>query len=205
VAIVAVTPLATVADLTARGVTLAADEETLVGTYIESVSAAVRDAAGVPISQAVSTVVLAGTGDRLLRLPGLPVTAVDTVLLDGEPVTDWSLKRTLGGLWRASGWQAVPCGEPSEVTVQDMTHGLAVVPADLVDLVCRITAAVLVAYRSESGGTGLAAKDVRAERIGDYQVTYGDDGRLTELELPDYLRERLAARFGGGAAVVRTR
>ena len=201
----ALTPLATVADLTARGVTVAEAEIALVGTYIESVSSAVRDAAGVPISQAVSTVVLAGTGDRLLRLPGLPVTAVGSILLDGEAVTDWVLKRSLGGLWRACGWQAWACGEPSEVTVEDMTHGLAVVPADLVDLVCRITAAILVAYRSSADGTGLAAKDIRAERIGDYQVTYGDDGHLTELELPDYLRERLAARFGGGAAVVRTR
>lgn len=200
----ALTPLATVADLTARGVTVAEAEIPLVGTYFESVSSAVRDAAGVPISQAVSTVVLAGTGDRLLRLPGLPVTAVASVKLDGEAITDWVLKRTLGGLWRACGWQARVCGEPSEVEVVQ-THGLPVVPADLVDLVCRITAAILVAYRAEAGGTGLAAKDIRAERIGDYQVTYGDDGRLTELELPEYLRERLAARFGGGAAVVRTR
>ncbi|WP_229913637.1 hypothetical protein [Streptomyces capitiformicae] len=47
--------------------------------------------------------------------------------------------------------------------------------------------------------------DIRSERIGDYSVTYGDSGLITTMELPDYLRERLAARFGGGAALVRSR
>lgn len=198
----AINALATVADLVARGVTVADDEEPLVENYLATASAAIRDAAGVPISETTSTVILAGGRGQLLRLPAPPVTAVTSVQVDGEDVDDWALKRALGGIWRACGWQTTP-GEPTEVTVV-YTHGLPVVPDDLVDLTCRIAAATLVAYRSSDGGEGLAAGDVRAERIGDYSVTYGDDGRLTEVELPDYLRDRLAARFGGGAAVLGT-
>lgn len=196
----ALLPLATVADLTARGLTIDPAETAIVGVYLEVASAAVRDAAGAPITQTTSTITLEGEPDQRLRLPGPPVTAVSAVEVDGQPVTDWRLRSS--ALWRAAGWS--PGCDPSEVTVT-YTHGLPVVPADIVDLVCRIAAAALVAYRAEDGGTGLAAQDVRAERIGDYSVTYGDDGRITEMELPDYLRKRLAARFGGGAAVVRSR
>ncbi|MER8262732.1 hypothetical protein ABT007_00890 [Streptomyces griseus] len=196
----ALTPLAAVADLTARGLTVDPSEAAVVGTFLEVASSAVRDAAGCPISQTTSTVVLEGEPDTRLRLPGPPVTAVTTVLLDGAPVTDWRL--TGGRLWRAAGWTAA--GGPSEVTVT-YTHGLPTVPADIVDLVCRIAAAALLSHRAEDDGTGIAAADIRSERIGDYAVTYGDDGLISETELPDYLRERLAARFGGGAELVRSR
>jgi hypothetical protein len=85
------------------------------------------------------------------------------------------------------------------------THGLATVPADIVDLVCRMVAAALVSYRSEDGGAGLATGNITSERIGDYAVTYGNDGRITEMDLPQYWRERLAARFGGGMDLLRSR
>jgi hypothetical protein len=191
--------LATVADLTARGLTVAPEEQALVGVYLDVASTAVREAAGCPISQTTSTVTVEGPATQWLSLPGPPTTAVATVELDGEPVTDWLLRS--GRLWRACGWSGC---EPSEVTVT-YTHGLPTVPADIVDLVCRIAAATLIAYRSQPQGEGLAAKDVRSERIGDYSVQYGDGGRITEVELPEYLREQLAARFGGGAAVVKSR
>lgn len=192
--------LATVADLAARGLVVEADETAVTGIYLEVASAAVRDAAGCPISQTTSTVDLEGESDTRLRLPGPPVTAVTTVLLNGSPVTDWRL--TSSRLWRAAGWNG---GDgPSEVTVT-YTHGLPTVPADIVDLVCRIAAAALVSHRAEDDGTGIAAADIRSERIGDYAVTYGDDGLISDMELPDYLRERLAARFGGGAHLVRSR
>lgn len=197
----ALDPLATVADLEARGLTVDPSETAVVGTFLEEASASVREAAGVPISETTSTVGLEGPDDsQWLTLPGPPIVSVASVAIDGEAVTDWRLRSHQ--LWRAAGWSA-GC-EPSEVTVTQ-THGLPTVPADIVGLVCRIAAAVLVAYRAQPDGEGLAARDVRSERIGDYSVTYGDSGRITEIELPDYLREQLAARFGGGAAVVRTR
>jgi hypothetical protein len=198
---VALDPLATVADLEARGLTIEPGEETVVETFLAEASAAVREAAGVPISQTTSTVALEGPDNsQWLTLPGPPIISVATVAIDGETVTDWKLRSHQ--LWRAAGWS--PTCEPSEVTVTQ-THGLPVVDADIVGLVCRIAAAVLVHYRAQPDGEGLAAKDVRAERIGDYSVTYGDSGRITDIELPDYLREQLAARFGGGVAVVRSR
>lgn len=197
----ALDPLATVADLVARGLTIEPTETAIVETFLEEASAAVREAAGVPISQTTSTVALEGPDtSRWLTLPGPPIISVASVAIDGETVTDWKLRSHQ--LWRECGWS--PDCEPSEVTVTQ-THGLATVPADIVGLVCRIAAAVLVAYRSQADGEGLAARDVRAERIGDYSVTYGDSGRITDIELPDYLREQLAARFGGGVAVVRSR
>lgn len=197
----ALDPLATVADLEARGVTVAPSETAIVGVYLAEASTAVREAAGVPISQTTSTVDLEGPDDsQWLTLPGPPIQAVSAVEIDGQAVTDWRLRSHR--LWRAGGWTT---GRgPSEVTVTQL-HGLPDVPEDIVGLVCRIAAAVLVHFRSQPGGEGLAAKDIRSERIGDYAVQYGDGGRITEIELPEYLREQLAARFGGGAELVRSR
>lgn len=197
----ALPPLATVADLEARGLTVDPTETVIVGTFLAEASAAVREAAGVPISETTSTVQLEGPDDsQWLTLPGPPIQSVATVELDGQAVTDWRLRSHR--LWRESGW-ASGYG-PSEVSVTQ-THGLPEVPDDLVGLVCRIAAAILVNYRAQPDGEGLAAKDIRSERIGDYAIQYGDGGRITEIELPEYLREQLAARFGGGVSVVKSR
>ncbi|MGH3599809.1 MAG: hypothetical protein ACRDQH_05960, partial [Pseudonocardiaceae bacterium] len=171
-------------------------------TYFDVASAAVRQPAGVPIVQATSTVKLMGKPGRWLPLPGPPVTAVSAVELDGEAITDARL--ISDQLWRANGWMAI-CGEPSEVTVTQ-THGLSEAPADIVDLVCRLVAAALVAWRSQPAGEGLAATGNKVqESLGDYAVTYGSDGRITEMTLPESIRRQLAARFGGGVAVIGSR
>ncbi|MFE3495264.1 hypothetical protein ACFXOS_19695 [Streptomyces sp. NPDC059175] len=197
----ALDPLATVADLDIRGLVIEPGEETLAGTFLDVASTAVREAAGVPISQTTSTVTLEGEAGQWLTLPGLPVISVTSVELDGEPVTDWRLRTSR--LWRAAGWTA--CDGPSEVEVT-YTHGLAVVPSDIVDLVCRMVAAALKSSRAEEDGTGIAAdKVVTSERLGDWAATYASDGRLTEMDLPQYWRERLEARFGGGAQLLRSR
>lgn len=198
----ALVSLATTASLAERGVTLNPGESGLATTYLAVASASVRDAAGVPILQTTSIVKLEGKSGRWLQLPGPPVTAVATVKLDGETITDWRLRSD--ALWRANGWMATFC-EPSEVTVTQ-THGLVEVPADIVDLVCRLATAALVAWRSRDNGEGLAATGtIRQESLGDYSVTYGADDRISEMELPEHLRIRLAARFGSGAAVVGSR
>ncbi|MEU9777436.1 hypothetical protein [Streptomyces sp. NPDC047968] len=197
----ALDPLATVADLTARGLTVSAEEEPIAELYLGVASTAVREAAGTPISLTTSTVTLEGEPGQWLTLPGPPIVSVASAAIDGESVTDWRLRG--GRLWRADGWSA--CDGPSEATVEQ-THGLAAVPDDIVDLVCRMTAGALKAARAEADGTGLAAdKVITSERIGDYAVTYANDGRLTEMELPEHWRERLAARFGGGIGLVRSR
>lgn len=196
----ALDPLATQADLEARGLTVDASETAIVAVYLGVASTAVREAAGTPISETTSTITLEGEPGQWLTLPGLPITAVASVELDGVAVTDWRLRSHR--LWRAAGWTG--CDGPSEAEVTQ-THGLPTVPEDIVDLVCRMVAAALVAYRSEDDGTGLAAGNITSERIGDYAVTYGSNGLITEMELPDYLRERLAARFGGGVSLLRSR
>jgi hypothetical protein len=195
----ALDPLATVADLEARGVTVDPAETEIVGVYLDTASAIVRDAAGSSISQETGTVVLEGTASPWLRLPSGPVTAVSEAKLDGMVVTDWRL--SAGALWRPCGWREC---EPSTVEVT-YTHGLPEVPADIVDIVCRLAARALVAYRDDQSSGGLADRTPMQERIGDYSATYAYREYFSDAELPEYLRKRLAARFGNGASAVRVR
>jgi hypothetical protein len=197
---VALDPLATVADLEARGMTVEPSEAAIVAVYLDVASTAVREAAGTAISRTTSTITLEGVPGQRLKLPGLPIVSVASVTIDGDAVTDWLLRSER--LWRAAGWTAC---EPSEVEVT-YTHGLATVPSDIVDLVCRMVAAAVSAYRALEDGEALAAdKEVTSERLGDWAVTYGSDGRVTEMDLPQHWRERLAARFGGGMGLMRSR
>ncbi|MDX3235656.1 hypothetical protein PV392_08145 [Streptomyces sp. ME03-5709C] len=195
----ALDPLATILDLEARGLTVDGTETAIVGTYLDVASQAVREAAGSPISETTSTVTLEGEDGQWLSLPGLPVIEVLAVSIDGQAVTDWRLRTQR--LWRAGGWTAGY--GPSEVTVEQK-HGLPEVPADLVDLVCRMTAGALADYRSEDL-TAQGTRVITSERIGDYAVTFGSDGRVSEMDVPQYWRERLAARFGGGMDLLRSR
>lgn len=194
----ALAPLATIADLAARGVTVASAETAFVNVSLETASSIVRDAASSPISQTTSTVNLYGDRNSRLPLPGPPVQSASSALIDGVAVTGWQLRS--GDLIRAAGWQ-LGC-VASEVTVT-YVHGLAVVPADIVDLVCRMAGQALVKFRDNPDALG--SKPVVQERIGDYSVTYAYELTYSDMELPKYLRARLAARFGGGARVVRSR
>lgn len=196
----ALDPLATVADLEARGLAVDLEETAVVNVYLGVASAAVREAAGTAISRTTSTITLDGVPGQRLTLPGPPIVSVDQVSVDGRELTGW--KVTNGRLWNAGGWSG---REPSEVEVT-YTHGLLSVPDDIVDLVCRMVAAALMAYRSEDGGAGLAAdKEVTSERLGDWSVTYGADGRVTEMELTQVWRDRLAARFGNSVTTLMSR
>lgn len=189
--------LAGLADLDARGIVYGEDS-TLAVTYLEVASAAVQDAAGCPIVRQTSTVRLYGDGTRLV-LPGSPIVSVASVVLDGETVTDWKLRP--GGLFRACGWADSDRVSPSPTDVT-YTYGLTDVPADIVDMVCRMAAAALVAATSEDDGSGLAVNNITQERLGQYAVTYNAESGATEMELSERTRNRLAARFGGGAAMV---
>ncbi|MFE3123915.1 hypothetical protein ACFXHD_10880 [Streptomyces hydrogenans] len=193
-------PLASITDLTARGMSVQAGEEAMVATYLDVASTAVRDAAGVSISRATSTVAVEGGPGQWLTLPGAPVHEVTAVSIDGRAVTGWRLLS--GRLWLAQGWGNC---EPTEVEVT-YTHGLVEVPADIVDLVCRMTAAAMVTYRSTEGGEGIAAeREVTAERLGDWSVSYASDGRVSTMELTQSWRDRLQARFGSSALALRSR
>lgn len=172
---------------------ITAEETDLVAGYLAVASALVRNAAGSPVSQTTSTVTIEGRGSRL-ALPGLPVTAVSAVAVDGVTVTDWKL---------FSGALARPCGFPSGTAVTvTYTHGLPEVPADIVDIVCRLAGQELVKFRANPDA--IAEKPVIQERIGDWSATFGYTVLFSDMELPAYLRLRLAARFGNGAGMLRT-
>lgn len=195
----ALAPLATITDLEARGVTVEASETTAVNTFLDTASAVIRNAAGSPISQTTSTVTLSGGHSHYLTLPGKPVTAVTSVSVDGEPVTDFKLSG--GDLWRSCGWSA---HEPTAVTVT-YTHGMATVPADLVDLTCRLAARQLVGLRS-GAEDALAERMAIQERIGDWSAMYSNtEAEFTSLTLPKYEATKLAARFGNSAGMVTLR
>lgn len=195
--------LAATADLTNRGITPAPGEEQRVTTFLAEASAAVREAAGVPISRLTSTVVLAGTSSHWLRLPGPPVASVASVTLDGTTVTDHKLVD--GSLWRPCGWQ--PGYEPALATVT-LTHGFVEVPEDIVGMVCVLVAGALRASRATTDGTGLAPpRGVQSVAIDDYRVQYdtSTDQAVTMFDIPDHVQRKLRARFGGGADVVEFR
>lgn len=198
--------LATTLDVAKRGVTIEAGERDLLSTYLDVASAAVRQAAGTPISRATSTVELEGSWRQWLHLPGPPVVSVSDVTLDGTALvadTDYVLRNSQ--LWRLNGWQSFTTWAPSLVSVTQV-HGLLTVPADIVDLVCRLAATALVAWRSDPSGSGLATQgNVRQLTLADYSVTYAASGQITEMTLPDQLRAQLAARFGNNAVTVGSR
>lgn len=159
-------------------------------------TAVVRDAAGVAISRETSTVVVEATRGNLLRLPG-PVVSVASVDLDGCALTTDDYETLPYGLWRHCGWGRFPA--PVTVTY---THGLEVVPDDIVDLVCQLAVAWLQ-HRSEGGGSTAGLKSVR---IDDAAESYTDEsaGQVSPVFIPEVTRNWLARRFGGGVEVVET-
>ena len=183
--------LAASADLTARGITPTA----LHGVMLTVASSLVRAAAGSPILETDSVVsVWALDTTQWLPLPGVPVTVVDSVEIDGDAVTNFKLVDS--HLWSATPW-GNGC-EPVEVVVT-MTHGLIEVPAHIVQLVCDL--AILGASAAEDG-----AHDPRviAEKIDDYAVTFAEGAAsvASATEIPNLTKLWLRSQFGGGAGMV---
>lgn len=190
----ALTDLATPADLTARGIDINPTGVSI-PDLLAAASDEIRSAAGVPITRATWTMAIPGSRGQWLRLPGQPIVSVATVLIDGIAVTDWKL---VGGLlWRERGWQTT-C-TPVNVTAT-VTGGLLVVPKDLVDLTCSLVGTGIAA--AEDGYESKAGKAY--ESIDDYRVGYEQGAGQTAgvMELPEATRRRLRARFGGGAGMV---
>lgn len=160
-------------------------------------SAAVRDAAGSAITQETSTVVVPGGPQTLLRLPG-PVISVGSVSYDGSTLTASSYEVLSEGLWRAQGWGY----GPFPVTVTNLVHGLATVPADVTDLVAQLATAWL--KHQDAGGGSTAG--LQSVKVDDASETYTAEasGQVSPVYIPAATRAWLAARFGGGPAVVST-
>lgn len=186
--------LAASADLSARGITPTAVHEVMLGVA----SSIVRGAAGSPILETDSTVALWGLdGSQWLDLPGQPVTAVESVVHDGDTLTAGDdYKLVSGRLWGAIPWGA-SC-DPVEVVVT-LTHGVPEVPAHIVQLVCDLAIA-----GADAATTGAHDSNVVAEKIDDYAVTFaaGAESVAMAVELPPLTKAWLRAQFGGGVAVV---
>lgn len=94
------TALATLADLESYGIDVT--DEQAASSLLDSVSDAVRSAAGCPITFGEWTVDIPGEQSRKLDLPCRAVRSVSKVLVDGKPVDDW---RLLGSsLYREEPW-----------------------------------------------------------------------------------------------------
>lgn len=123
-------------------------------------------------------ITLFGTDTRAMLLPELPVTAVTSITLDGDPVTDWTVD-DYGVLWRTDPayW---PRGTQYTVTY---SHGYAEVPAIL-----KVVAFQLARASSTS------TPGVKQESIAGYSVTYADAATGTDDGLLSALDRRVVKR-----------
>jgi len=187
--------LAADTDLSIRGVDTS--DVDLVDTMLAVASSLVREAAGSPILEAEATVSWWVTEwDQYETIPVRPVTAVETVELDGVAITDHKVVHN--DLWRSTGWYR---GEPAliEATV---TAGLAAVPEHVKQLVCD-----LAVLGMETAAAGAVDARVVAESIDDYSVTFakGSEAVASAMTIPRATRQSLRAQFGGGVTSVRMR
>lgn len=191
-------PLATTTDLAARNITLPSDMDSSV--VLASATDAVRDAAGCPIVQATSTAMLIVTDPCELPLPAGPVASVASITVGGDPLVGWTkVGDTVQFNVTAPTWPSTT-SFPLEAIVT-YTHGLPIVPADIVDLVCQIAAIM----GNQNGDPGAGGK-LTSLRLGSFSETYsipaGTEGP-SPVALPDSLKNSLRARFGTSAVMVR--
>lgn len=187
--------LASSEDLADRNITVPAGVSA--AAILEASSSAVRDAAGCPISQATSTVTLVVDDPCEIGLPAGPVSAVTSVTVAGMAVTGWS--KVGDTLYMPPGWTSAL---PVEVSVV-YTHGLPIVPADIVDLVCAMAA---MAFKDAGSGDYGSAALVARVQLGDFAESYvrpAGQESPSRLALPRSVRDVLRARFGAGAATIR--
>lgn len=194
----ALAPLATVADLAALGIDTT--NPALADFLLNSVSAEVRDAAGVQITLATSTVTIATEASRRIELPGYAIRSVASVELDGEPLTEGvDYKFRAGSLYRVGCPWRRPGEIPSELTVT-YDHGFDEVPADIVRTVCLYVAAGINAAAEKFAGH----RGLQYVSIDDYREGYlsGTDEVVDPAGLTERTRDNLRARFGGAGPVV---
>jgi hypothetical protein len=196
--------LATTADLDDRNIIVPAGM--FAPTVLDSASSAVREAAGCPISQTTSTVALVmDDWSCTLELPGVPVTAVTSVAIEGVTVTPSVLTNGCwSDGWRLAGNTILFRGQtyeiPATVTVV-YTHGFAVVPTDIVDLVCGV-AAIAFAQDGDYGNAGR----LQSVRLGDFAESYNPAagaGSPSPVAIPKSVRDALRSRFGTSTGALR--
>jgi hypothetical protein len=107
----------------------------------------VRTMAEQPFNEATTTFTLDGTGTDAILLPYLPVSAVGTVTVDGEAVTDYTLNGN-GILFRGSAgcdprptW---PSGRQNVVVTADHGYASADLPRDVRIVALQVAARLIV-------------------------------------------------------------
>lgn len=185
-------PLAAIDDLENRGI--AVEPRVLTESLLDSVSAAVRDAAGSPISLEESTITLSGTPSQWLPLNVYAPREPSAVVVDGVEVTDFKLIDDQ--LWRRGGW--VVRSEPSQVTLT-LEHGLDRVPADIVNMVCMFVAAGM----AEAASGFSKPRGRQYISLDDYREGFATGEReiIDPTELPERVQNALRKRFAGSVVV----
>ncbi|GAB3376251.1 hypothetical protein [Amycolatopsis echigonensis] len=185
------TTLATAADLRALldedATSLPDDKATLLLSLATgAVQAAARQDL---VFVADDTVQLLGDTDCWFTLPQRPVTAVGTVKLDGNPVTDW--KPFGARLWRRCGWAICP-GEPSTVEVT-YSHGYQDTDPKLGLARSAVLAVAARMFANPVGATGMSIDDFSQQFS---QSTNSDLSGLVPENLAKSLRRAYGARAG---------
>lgn len=210
----ALDPLFTPTDLSARSIDT--PDGMNAETIIDSVSEAIRTAAGCAISQLTSTIELPSL-ERTdqLKLPAGPVTAVASVAINGNALVEGvnyvrvgdSLYRIDGYVWADSvtpGAYWRPCSV--DVTY---THGYQDVPADIVDLGCSLVGAAFAQGADDTYGLRLP----QVEKLGDYEIDYrqtrsastASNDSPSPVAIPPLTAAWLRQRFLGSAFIVSMR
>jgi len=143
---------------------------------IEEATAAIQNYTHQEIQQSVDdaiTLDVAGNSTRLY-LPELPVTAVASVVEDGETLTEGSDEDYQLGQWgvlhRVSGnWAA-----GVQIVTVTYTHGYATIPDDVAAVCTRAAARAYQAGLRASEMDGVPG--VQAESLGDHSITYSSEG-----------------------------
>lgn len=160
--------------------------------WVEVATAVVQAAAGQRILEVVDdTATLLGTTDSWLDLPQRPVTAVTSVELDGEPITDWQLFGSR--MYRRCGW-ATCWTEPSKVVVVN-THGYPNADQGLQLARGAVLGLAQAAYSNPAAGS------VSREQIDDYAVAYA--AVQAAMDASPALASALRRQYGRRAGLVR--
>ena len=170
---------------------LTAGQQATLLLLVETATGVVQDAAGGQriVAVAGDVVEVMGTHDSWLALPQIPVTAVASVTVDGDAITDWKLFGNR--LFRRCGWQ-VCWDEPSLVSVT-CDHGYADGAQELQNARRAVLAICQAAYGNPGG--------LSSESIDDYKATYSS--LAAALDAAPELKASLRRTYGRRAGLVR--
>lgn len=192
----AAAPFATPEDLAARlGRAVWAPgsvERSQVQVLLADATAHLREVIGWQVSPAVTvtTRVPAG-GDNVVRLPGVPVTAVTSITSGGVTIAASTYELVDGAVEFTS-------GRPIGATIT-YTVGYTAPPPDLVSWTCVLASQALsaVADLGALGGGG-----VSTVAIDDFRKSWADGGDGAGFVLPARVEEKLRVRYGAGGVHV---